>query len=120
MTIDEIIEEGERLEREAKAAWRNSCIADAKEATRRLSEWRNVWCPRLIAVAKAAVEMRATYGKLASLHSVTFGVPTFDLDEYGEMVQTGRTPDIDKPDCEHCRVLAAFDAAVRGDAGGEG
>ena len=108
-----IIEEGEQAEQSYR---------DAKPFTA-AEIGAGDWChrfyvqhgPTLLAVAKAAVEMRKTYGKLASLHSVDSGVPTWDVDADGELVQTGRTPDIDKPDCEHCRVLAAFDAAVRGE-----
>ena len=100
MTIDEIIEEGERLEREAKAAWRNSCIADAKEATRRLSEWRNVWCPRLIAVAKAAVEMVNAENGFHAFYGFTGAVTKRVMER-------------------RFAAFAALDAAVRGDAATE-
>lgn len=109
MTLAEIVEEGKSAEdayRNAKA-WTAAEIGAADACHRFYLEHG----PRLLAVAEAAVEMRKTYGKLASLHSVESGVPTFDLDGDGELVQTGRTPDIDKPSCEHCRLLAAFDAA---------
>lgn len=112
MTLAEIIAEGEALVAKGHASFFSHDVGAARALD---------LLPRLLAVAKAAVEMRATYGKLASLHSVESGIQTFGLDEDGELVETGRTPDIDKPDCEHCRVLAAFEAAVRGDAGtGEG
>lgn len=105
--LDELIQEAERLDREATEAAGTGGIAAYTAAAFYITHGR-----RLVAVAKAAVEIRKTYGKLASLHSVESGVPTYDVDADGELVQTGRTPDIDNPDCEHCRVLAAFDRAA--------
>lgn len=117
MTLAKIVAEGERLERElaAENARKRPDWHLVSDLSARLFHVYKHYGPTLLAVAKAAVEMRKTYGKLASLHSVDSGVPTWDVDADGELVQTGRTPDIDKPDCEHCRVLAAFDAAVRGE-----
>lgn len=86
MTLAEIIEEGERLEREA-TRHTDGDLKCGRQALRLL--------PSLLAVAKAAVEMRTFIAH-----------DTSDMDP-GDTL--GWNAMIDR-----------FDAAVRGDAGGEG
>ena len=109
-TLQEIVAEGRKLHAEHDAAtmWRSLKTAEL------LNRFYVNHGPRLLAAVEAAVEMRRTYGRLESLHAVEPGIPTWAEDADGELVQTGRTPDTDKPDCAHCRTLAAFDAASLG------
>jgi hypothetical protein len=115
LTLSQIVAEGELLLRVHEAAMApHQRIGARAETMRALGAYCDIHGPRLLAAARAGMEMRRRYGKLTSLHSVESGVPTWGMDDDGELVQTGRTPDIDKPDCEHCHVLAAWDAVAGG------